>query len=98
LSPELSQLLPHLVTDGKAITMFGYGDETTRRWATNNGKFDLGVVLVVGAIAIPNVLRSRTPAHGPDVSAVASTVLTVNTSQVTYSTTYEKRGYAPDLA
>src|SRR5205807_9198039 len=31
-------------------------------------------------------------------TAASATVRTINTTQVTYSLTYEKRGYAPDLA
>jgi len=95
LSPELSQLLPQLATDGKPIMVFGYGDETTLRSASNSGKFDMGMVLIVAAVAIPNLMRSRILANE---SAAAAAVRTVNTAQVTYSTTYEKRGYAPDLA
>ncbi|MGC2695479.1 MAG: DUF4190 domain-containing protein [Candidatus Angelobacter sp.] len=52
-------------------------------------------LLIVPAIVIPNLLRSRMMANE---SAAASTVRTINTTQVTYSTTYPEKGYAPDLA
>jgi type II secretory pathway pseudopilin PulG len=94
LSPELAQFLPQLTGDNP-IVMFAYGDETTLRSASNSGKFDLGVVLVTAAIAIPNLMRSRTAANE---AAAAATMRTVNTAQLTYSMTYKKRGYAPDLA
>jgi hypothetical protein len=50
------------------------------------------VVLIIGAIAIPNLLRARIAANE---AAAASTVRTLTTAQMTYSTTYS--GYAPSL-
>lgn len=47
------------------------------------------------AIAIPNLLRARISANE---AAAASTVRTINTTQITYSTTYPEQGYARDLA
>jgi type II secretory pathway pseudopilin PulG len=49
----------------------------------------------IAAIMIPNLLRARNAANE---SAAASTVRTLNTSQVTYITMYPGKGYAPDLA
>jgi len=51
--------------------------------------------LLVGAIAIPNLMRSRGAAN--EASAVG-TLRTVNTAEVTYSATYPNRGFAPDLS
>ena len=48
----------------------------------------------MAAIAIPNLLRARIAAN--EASAVG-TIRTVVTSQLMYSTSYPKRGYAPDL-
>jgi Domain of unknown function (DUF4190)/zinc-ribbon domain len=59
------------------------------------GYISLPLVLVFAAILIPNLLRARISANE---SAAASTVRTINTTQVTYSTTYPAQGYAPDLA
>lgn len=53
------------------------------------------VILIIAAIAIPNLLRARMAANE---SAAAATVRTINTSQITYATTYPKKGYASDLA
>jgi type II secretory pathway pseudopilin PulG len=53
------------------------------------------VMLIIAAIAVPNLLRSRMVAN--DAGAM-STVRTVNTAQVTYSTAYPTAGYARDLA
>lgn len=53
------------------------------------------VVLIIAAIAIPNLLRAKLAAND---SAAASTVRTLNTAQITYSTKYPSKGYAADLA
>jgi type IV pilus assembly protein PilA len=54
----------------------------------------VAIILIIAAIAIPNLLRARIAAND---SAAASTIRTVNTAQVTYSTTYVGAGYAPDM-
>jgi len=51
----------------------------------------VAIILIIAAIAIPNLLRSRMAAN--EASAVGS-VRTINTAQVTYSTTYGT-GFAP---
>lgn len=51
-------------------------------------------MLIIAAIAIPNLLRAKLSAND---SAAASRVRTLNTAQVTYSTTYPTKGYARDL-
>jgi len=53
------------------------------------------LILIIAAIAIPNLLRSRMA--GNEAAAV-STVRMLNTTQITYSTTYPEQGYARDLA
>src|SRR5450755_2342891 len=45
----------------------------------------VAIILIIAAIAIPNLLRSRMAAN--EASAVGS-VRTLNTAQVTYATTY----------
>jgi prepilin-type N-terminal cleavage/methylation domain-containing protein len=54
----------------------------------------VAIILIIAAIAIPNLMRARIAANE---SAGASTVRTLNTAEVTYSTTYASMGYAPDL-
>jgi prepilin-type N-terminal cleavage/methylation domain-containing protein len=54
----------------------------------------VAIILIIAAIAIPNLLRSRMAANE---SAAASTIRTLNTAQVAYSTTYPAVGYAKDL-
>ena len=52
-------------------------------------------VLVIAAIMIPNLVRAKISANE---AAAASTVRTINTSQITYTVNYPDKGYAPDLA
>ena len=59
------------------------------------GYISLPFILIIAAIAIPNLLRARISANE---AAAVSTVRTINTTQVTYSTTYPEQGYARDLA
>jgi type II secretory pathway pseudopilin PulG len=59
------------------------------------GYISLLFILIIAAIAIPNLLRARISANE---ATAASTVRTINTAQITYSTTYPEQGYARDLA
>jgi prepilin-type N-terminal cleavage/methylation domain-containing protein len=55
----------------------------------------VAIILIIAAIAIPNLLRSRMAAN--EASAVGS-MRTINTAAVTYSTTYPAVGYPTTLA
>ena len=54
----------------------------------------VAIILIIAAIAIPNLLRSRMSANE---SAAASSLRTLNTTEVTYQTSYPAMGYSPDL-
>ena len=97
LPAEIRQLLPNASQlDTKANVFYINADETSFRGSTSdNIHTDLSVGLIVAAIAIPNLLRSRIAANE---AAAAATVRTVNTAQVAYETTYPRKGYAPSLA
>ena len=51
----------------------------------------VAIILIIAAIAIPNLLRSRIAAN--EASCVGS-IRTINTSEVTYSSTYPNVGFA----
>ncbi|MCU1316060.1 MAG: putative Pilin, type [Candidatus Acidoferrum typicum] len=51
----------------------------------------VAIILIIAAIAIPNLLRSRMAAN--EASAVGS-IRTINTAEVTFSTTYPSVGFA----
>src|SRR6266849_1622419 len=54
----------------------------------------VAIILIIAAIAIPNLLRSRMAANQ---AAAASSIRTLNTAQVAFSTTYPQVGYAASL-
>ena len=55
----------------------------------------VAIILIIAAIAIPNLLRSRIAAN--EASAVGS-LRTINTAEVTYASTYPSNGFANNLA
>lgn len=55
----------------------------------------VAIILVIAAIAVPNLIRARVSAN--EASAV-SAVKTINTAQITYAATYPHLGFADDLA
>jgi type IV pilus assembly protein PilA len=55
----------------------------------------VAIILIIAAIAIPNLLRARMAAN--ESSAVAS-VRTINTAMITYNSTYPTVGFAGTLA
>ncbi len=54
----------------------------------------VAIILIIAAIAIPNLLRSRIAAN--ESSAVGS-MRSINTAQVTYASTYPDVGFAANL-
>ena len=54
----------------------------------------VAIILIIAAIAIPNLLRARMAAN--ESSAVGST-RTINTGEVTYNSTYPTIGFSPNL-
>jgi type IV pilus assembly protein PilA len=54
----------------------------------------VAIILIIAAIAIPDLLRSRIAAN--QASAVGS-MRTINTSEITYASTFNT-GFSPDLA
>jgi type IV pilus assembly protein PilA len=55
----------------------------------------VAIILIIAAIAIPNLLRARMAANE---SAAASSIRTLNTAQVSYITAYPTVGYAAALS
>jgi len=55
----------------------------------------VAIILIIAAIAIPNLLRSRIAAN--EASAVGS-LRTINTAEVTYQSTYPDKGFTCSLA
>jgi len=55
----------------------------------------VAIILIIAAIAIPNLIRARIAANE---SSAASSVRRIATSEVAYNSAYPTVGYAPDLA
>jgi hypothetical protein len=94
-SPQMAETLAQATAETSPAVIRAYGEESAIREASTSGGVDAGMVLVVAAVAIPNLLRARTAAN--DSSAVAM-MRNVIVSQVMYSNTYPERGYARNLA
>jgi hypothetical protein len=95
VAPEMAEFLARLAGESTPAVICAYGEETAIREASKSGALDAGAVLLVAAIAIPNLLRSKIAAN--EATAVGM-IRTVDIAQVTYAFTYPQRGYAPDLA
>jgi type IV pilus assembly protein PilA len=55
----------------------------------------VAIILIIAAIAIPNLLRARIAANE---SSAASIIRTLNTAEVSYVTAYPATGYSATLA
>src|SRR5271154_527127 len=55
----------------------------------------VAIILIIAAIAIPNLLRAKMAAN--ESSAVAS-MRTINTGEISYSSAFPTVGYAPTLS
>ena len=107
---SIANLQLHLLAKGQSIPLTqysanippivacSYGEETFIRGESTSLGMDVGMVagvMIVAAVAIPNLLRSRMAAN--EASAVGS-VRTVVVAEVTYTTAYPEKGYATELA
>ena len=54
----------------------------------------VAIILIIAAIAIPNLLRARIAANE---SSAVSSIRTINTAEVTYQSAYPTIGYSPNL-
>ena len=53
------------------------------------------IILIIAAIAVPNLMQSRIPAH--EASAIAS-IRAIHVAEMIYSSSHSQQGFAPDLA
>lgn len=94
-APGVSSSLLRLVGEGKPNVGAAYAGQRSIHATSTSLGLDAGGVMIAAAVAIPNLLRSKEAAN--DASAMA-TVRSVVTAEMTYSSTYPYRGFAPDLA
>jgi type IV pilus assembly protein PilA len=93
-APGLAGQLSRLSRTTQAVVGV-YGDDTSIREVSTNPAFDVSGVLVVAAIAIPNLLRARIAAN--EASAVGG-IRTIVTAEIAYAAGYRKKGFASNLA
>jgi type IV pilus assembly protein PilA len=94
-APQMADSMAAVRKDSNPTASWIYGEDSAIRGMSSNSTFDAGAVLIVAAIAIPNVLRSKLAAN--EASAVG-TVRTINTAQLAYKTSFPQRGYAATLS
>jgi len=95
VSPQFATFLKQHLDQSSPSVVRVYAEPTVIRESSAHSSVDATSLLVIAAVAIPNLLRSRMAAN--EASAVGS-IRSINTAQITYSMTYENRGYAPSLA
>jgi hypothetical protein len=95
LPPEVRQNWLQSPAQSASVINALYGDETAIRQASGSGAAGVAPVMIIAAIAIPNLLRSRIAAN--EASAVGS-MRSMNTAQFTYAGTYPEQGFARNLA
>jgi type II secretory pathway pseudopilin PulG len=97
LPPEMRSLIPaNAGIMAKPTVLSIQAEESSFRAFTNSSvPADASVALIVAAVAIPSLMRSRSTANE---AVAASVIRTVNTAQDKYSVAHPAKGYAPNLA
>jgi hypothetical protein len=95
LSPDMAKTFARLSPPTEPIVFRAYGEDSAIRGVSTSGGADAGMILVAAAVAIPNLMRARIAANE---SSAVTMVRTVIVAQVSYSSKYPEKGYAPDLA
>lgn len=95
LGPGITGPIAQLTGMGSPLLFCAYGEESAIQEASNSVMFDASAALIVAAVAIPNLLRTKVAAN--EATAVGS-IRAVVTAQAAYAATYPDRGYSPDLA
>lgn len=93
--PGFPATLPGSKVATPPVVISAYGEPSALREVSKSAGADAGAMLIVAAIAIPNLMRSRMAAN--DSTAVA-TIRTANTAQIAYAATFPDLGYARDFA
>ena len=95
MSPEMAEAVTQLFGKQAPQLTAIYGDDTSIRMASHSSGADVMTAMMMAAIVIPNLLRSRMAAN--EAGAVGS-VRTINTAEITYQVAYPKRGFASALS
>jgi uncharacterized protein DUF3352 len=93
--PQMADSLAQASGDLPPNVAWVYGDDSAVRQFGNSGGSSMSVALIVGAIAIPNLLRARISANE---ASAAGMVRTLVVAQISYQSTFPMRGFARTLA
>ena len=93
--PGLPALFTQKTAASPPVVLCAYGEPNALREVSKSGGANVGAMMIVAAIAIPNLIRARTSANE---SSAVSNIRTTNVAQVTYATSFPDRGYARDFA
>jgi len=94
-SPDMAAMFSQFTTIATPAVVTAYGEESAIRSVSTSAGMDAGMAMIVAAVAIPNVLRTKSSANE---SAAVATIRMLDVAQVTYSSTYPQEGYARDFA
>lgn len=95
VSPEMADAFARIAPSTSPVVFRAYGEESAIRGVSTSGSADPSLLLIVAAVAIPNLLRARIAAN--DAAAIG-TMRVIETAQVAYFGAYPEKGYARDLA
>lgn len=95
LLPQMADSLAPASNDLPPNVAWTYGEDSAIRQFGNSGGSSMSAALIVGAIAIPNLLRARISANE---ASAASMVRTLAVAQMVYQSTFPMRGFARTLA
>ncbi len=76
-------------------TNFGVTKPSSRGFSLIELLIVVAIILIIAAIAIPNLLRAKIAANE---SSAANSVRKIATAEYAYNAAYPTQGYAPDLA
>lgn len=93
--PGFPAALTQRAVSSPPVVMCAYGEPNALREVSKSAGADAGAMMIVAAIAIPNLIRARTAAND---STAVSTIRTANTAQIAYATSFPDLGYARDFA
>ena len=94
-APQVADSMAAARKESTPTAAWIYGEDSAIREMSLNSTFDAATVLIVAAVAIPNLMRSRMAAN--EASAVA-TARTVNAAQIAYKTSFPQVGFAASLS
>jgi hypothetical protein len=96
LPPEIRQFANLQPSNLQPNIFYLYGEPSSLKgMASSKVNFDMTTGMIMAAVIMPNLIRSRSAANE---AGAASTVRTVNTAEIAYKTKYPAKGYASSLA